>query len=193
MCNHRGISQMLGKATLRGRLAIVSVWEENGDVLRYMARNPDVDRIRLCAEVAEGLKYLHSNKIVHGSLMGRHILISRDGRALLTGFGSAHLLDDDMLPIELDDKLLDPPGGSYQPEFRWAAPELLTHELAIATPETDIYSLGMTILEIHTGEIPYSERESNVKVMMAKLLLEVVIGCGLFYASVGQTSHLGVL
>ncbi|CUA75690.1 hypothetical protein RSOLAG22IIIB_11917 [Rhizoctonia solani] len=41
--------------------------------------------------------------------------------------------------------------------LRWAAPELLLAEVPKRTTQSDIYALGMTMLEILTGEVPYSE------------------------------------
>ncbi|CAE6411990.1 unnamed protein product [Rhizoctonia solani] len=48
--------------------------------------------------------------------------------------------------------------------MRWAAPELLTDATA-HTREADVYALGMTILEVFTGDIPYSNVKNNFAVM----------------------------
>ncbi|KDN41288.1 hypothetical protein RSAG8_07557, partial [Rhizoctonia solani AG-8 WAC10335] len=42
-------------------------------------------------------------------------------------------------------------------DLRWLAPELFLEEVPIRTKPDDVYALGMTILEIFTGEVPYSK------------------------------------
>lgn len=49
---------------------VVSPWMENGDVLKYVLKFPDVNRKYLVRRIAEGLRVLHTYKppIAHGDL-----------------------------------------------------------------------------------------------------------------------------
>jgi serine/threonine protein kinase len=56
---------------------------------------------------------------------------------------------------------------------RWMAPEildppdeLLDSDASLYTFQSDIYSLGMTILEVMTGKMPYSHRRYDTVVML---------------------------
>ncbi|KDN33204.1 hypothetical protein RSAG8_13706, partial [Rhizoctonia solani AG-8 WAC10335] len=46
----------------------------------------------------------------------------------------------------------------------WYAPEMLV--TPIRTKQADVYALGMTILEIFTGDVPYSDCRADFSVMM---------------------------
>ncbi|KAG6328811.1 hypothetical protein ID866_10279 [Astraeus odoratus] len=73
---------------------MVSPWMENGNAYEYV-QNPLVDPRPLLSDIAEGLHYLHSHEppVYHGDLQGKNVLISDDGRALLTDFGLSLLVD----------------------------------------------------------------------------------------------------
>ncbi|CAE6414014.1 unnamed protein product [Rhizoctonia solani] len=55
--------------------------------------------------------------------------------------------------------------ASQAGSVRWAAPELLS-ENPVKTKQSDLYALGMTILEVMTGTIPYPECTWDFNVMM---------------------------
>jgi len=117
--------------------------------------------------VAVGLQHLHRNDLVHGNLKGENILVDSDFRARLADFGRARIIDDDALEdqtkpstgIERDNKI-----GEAGDFVRWSAPEMMdpdrfgfTKNLVSGLPSksTDIYALGMTILEVLTGRVPF--------------------------------------
>ncbi|CAE6456942.1 unnamed protein product [Rhizoctonia solani] len=55
-------------------------------------------------------------------------------------------------------------GLNFSP--RWAAPELLLGEVEETTTSSDVYSLGMTILETFTSTFPFIEKKSDHAVIM---------------------------
>ncbi|KAG8724059.1 hypothetical protein FRC09_000602 [Ceratobasidium sp. 395] len=97
--------------------------------------------------MAEGVTYLHNQNVIHGDLKGLNVLISDAGHALITDFGNT-LLNEYSLSL-LNSTT------SCGVSLRWAAPEILSGEGRRST-ESDIYALGMTILEVITGEVPFS-------------------------------------
>lgn len=44
---HENVQQLLGIIMFEGRLGMVSLWMENGDLEQYIQRNPRVDRYKL--------------------------------------------------------------------------------------------------------------------------------------------------
>jgi serine/threonine protein kinase len=101
--------------------------------------------------VADALSYLHGLKIYHGDLKGvsrrplalcskldsskANILISQNGRALLSDFGASKLVEDSLSTTI----------NNYAFTLRWVPPERINGGLS-ATAEGDIYSFGMTAL-----------------------------------------------
>jgi ankyrin repeat protein len=90
-------------------------------------------------EATLGMEYLHERGIIHGDLRCSNILIGNDGMAKLSNFGSTGVANHAHLVIR---------------SMRWQAPEVL--EGSPASRESDVYSLGMCILEAATGEPPWS-------------------------------------
>ncbi|QRV85333.1 Tyrosine kinase catalytic domain protein [Ceratobasidium sp. AG-Ba] len=154
-CNHPSIHELLGVARYRGHIAMISPWMEFGSLPKYISRHPDVDRLQLAHQTAIGLAYLHLSGTVHGDLKGSNVLVSANGVAKLTDFGSTKLREHTLRFTTTTSC------DSFS--VRYTAPEVI--EGGPQTMQSDVYALGMTILEIVTGEIPYS----NVKVEAAVL------------------------
>ncbi|CAE6497077.1 unnamed protein product [Rhizoctonia solani] len=139
---------------LEDHLGIVSHWMHGGDLGVFMRKNPVIDRHQKCIEVTSGLECAHRNGLVHGDVKAANVLVSADGIAKLTGFDSPRLLyGEDRNAFSL----------------RWVAPEIFEVDEPRITKQTDIYALGMTMLEIFTGEVPFSDRRTDMAVMSAVL------------------------
>jgi len=51
--------------------------------------------------------------------------------------------------------------------IRWLAPEIGSGEIIHLTPESDMFSFGMTIIELLTGEPPFMEIQNTIQVLFA--------------------------
>ncbi|KAJ7121648.1 kinase-like domain-containing protein [Mycena epipterygia] len=129
------------------RMAMVSPWMPQGSVLNYMSENSPVSRYAINLDnVIQGLKYLHSEKIAHGDLCGRNILINK-GRAYLTDFGLAGFVQSETSAKSSTH------GGS----MRWMAPELIhpdIHQPNLPfkrTPASDVWAFGCVCCEVRLG------------------------------------------
>ncbi|CUA73319.1 Cyclin-dependent kinase G1 [Arabidopsis thaliana] [Rhizoctonia solani] len=146
-CRHQNVAELIGVARFRDQLAMVSPWLENGDLNRFISRNPQVDRYALCIQVADGVAYIHGQGVVHGDLKGANILVSACGAIKICDFGNAKVAEHSLqLHIEAKECGMS---------LRWTAPEIL-EETTETTAEADIFALGMTILEVITGAVPYA-------------------------------------
>ncbi|CAE6459303.1 unnamed protein product [Rhizoctonia solani] len=152
-CKHPNVVQLTGLAVFRDCVAMVSRWEENGNLLSYLSSHPSVDRCNLSVAICDGLAYLHGIDIVHGDLKGANVLIAKDGTPMLADFGNASL--------DISNPTLGFTRNNTKPSFsfRWAAPEMFDEEgTSSTTIAGDIYSLGMTILETFTSEVPFPDK-----------------------------------
>ncbi|KAJ1301969.1 hypothetical protein OPQ81_000806 [Rhizoctonia solani] len=100
----------------------------------------------MCAQISRGLAYLHEIGVVHGDIKGANVLVLNDGTPVLTDFGNS-LFSGSGLDFTITTQ-------ANNLTIRWAAPELLG-ETGERSKEADVYALGMTILELITGRLPY--------------------------------------
>lgn len=140
---------------------VVSPWQENGTAIDYVKKAQWVNYKQLILGVAQGVQVLHTMTppIVHGELKGEHIQVSATGNPLLSDFGLSKMVEDMSGAPFTQSK-------GVSESCRWLAPELLMGENATMTTSSDIWSLGMTILELLTGCHPFNHIKSNTAVVI---------------------------
>ena len=109
-------------------------------------------RLELFLQVCRAVQHAHSRLIVHRDLKPSNILVTADGTVKLLDFGIAKLVDSSLSPVSLD---------PTAPELRVLTPEYASPEQVrgqpIGTP-SDVYSLGVILYELLTGQRPYRIR-----------------------------------
>lgn len=110
------------------------------------------ERLKLFRKVCEAVEYAHQHLIVHRDLKPSNILITEDGEPKLLDFGIAKLLDSENegTMTETDFRLLTP---------EYASPEQIRGEKI--NTSSDIYSAGVLLFELLTGERPYQIKSRN--------------------------------
>ncbi|KDQ09301.1 hypothetical protein BOTBODRAFT_37212 [Botryobasidium botryosum FD-172 SS1] len=133
---------------------LVLPWCSNGTANRYLRDKPVADRLKICLGAAYGLQYLHSleQPVIHTAMRGGHILISNDGKPLLADFGMSDIIGD------LLNHTYDPGVG-----LRWMAPETLGGG---CTKGSDIWSWGMTTVELVSGRQPFASIKVSGTVLL---------------------------
>jgi serine/threonine-protein kinase len=108
-------------------------------------------RLRLFQQVLRAVQYAHSNLVIHRDLKPSNVIVGNDGRAMLLDFGIARLI-----AIEPRDEsgraIAGQAGGALTPDY--ASPEQIAGQPV--TTASDIYSLGVLLFELLTGERPYN-------------------------------------
>lgn len=129
-------------------------------VMRYLRGGSLNDHIRihgalsmeeafnLFSQIAQGLHIAHRDQVIHRDIKPGNILLDEDGTGFLADFGVAKNLTTGQSITEPDSLI-----GS--PEY--LAPEQARSEPV--TPQTDIYSLGVVLYEMLTGEHPFPSLE----------------------------------
>ncbi|WJX63621.1 hypothetical protein P8452_48484 [Trifolium repens] len=96
--------------------------------------------------LVNALSEIHARGVVHCDVKGRNVLVAGDGSIVkLADFGSA-------VEFELSGGECEVPRGSPM----WMAPEVIRREYQ--GPESDVWSLGCTLIEIFTGKSPWEDR-----------------------------------
>jgi eukaryotic-like serine/threonine-protein kinase len=107
-------------------------------------------RLRLFQQVLRAVQYAHGNLVIHRDLKPSNVIVGNDGRAMLLDFGIARLIALDPRD-DTGRALAGPGGGALTPDY--ASPEQLAGQPV--TTASDIYSLGVLLFELLTGERPY--------------------------------------
>jgi serine/threonine-protein kinase len=123
------------------------------DRIRRMGRLPIAEAVAYAIEIARALGAAHARHIVHRDVKPQNVLIDEEGSARVTDFGIARTLDEEELTAD----------GRVLGTTDYVSPEqaLGRH----VTGQSDLYSLGIVLYEMLTGEIPF-KGENQVAVAM---------------------------
>jgi serine/threonine protein kinase len=119
--------------------------ESLGQKLEREGRMPESDAIRIIAQVAQGLHRAHKQNLVHRDVKPDNILVTPDGIAKLADLGLVKETETDL-------NLTRTGRGLGTPHFM--APEQFRNAKN-ADIRCDIYSLGATLYQMVTGELPF--------------------------------------
>ena len=121
--------------------------------IRRLGRLPVSEAVAYAIEIGRALECAHANLLVHRDVKPQNVLIDPDGRAKVTDFGIARSLEAQGLTAT----------GRVLGTTDYVSPEqALGHEV---TGQSDIYSLGIVLYEMLTGETPF-KADTQVAVAM---------------------------
>jgi serine/threonine-protein kinase len=121
--------------------------------IRALGRLPVDESIAYAIEIARALGCAHVHDIVHRDVKPQNVLIDAEGSAKVTDFGIARSLRDDGLTAD----------GRVLGTTDYVSPEqALGHDV---NGQSDIYSLGVVLFEMLTGDVPF-HGENQISVAM---------------------------
>jgi serine/threonine protein kinase len=124
---------------------LVAPYVPGGSLFERVRRGPLPleDALRFAAEIASALNHLHGQGIIHRDLKPSNILLNLDQRTYLADFGLARAVSNTTQDMHT---------GRGTPPY--APPE--QHKRLEITPRSDIYSFGIMLFEIFTGQLPWA-------------------------------------
>ena len=146
--NHPNVVQLYRYGELDGFLYMVMQYIEGVDlgvILQGYQRDGDFmtpeEVVRIFREICLALDYIHSKGVIHRDIKPSNVMLDKDAHAILTDFGLSLLTEV----------------GTRGEVF--GSPHYIAPEQAISsanvTPQTDLYSVGVMLYQIFTGQLPF--------------------------------------
>jgi len=142
---------------------LVMRWLNGGNLYDALQKKPWGTKAaaNLLDQIAGALSLAHKHDVIHRDIKPENIMLDEVGNAYLTDFGIAK---------DLLDASTKTAAGIVMGSLLYIAPEQLQGKAA--TPLSDLYSLGIVMYELLTGEHPFSS--SSKASQIAKVLTEPI-------------------
>lgn len=146
LLSHPCLLPIIGAGERNGRMFAVTPFMAKGDLHSVIAKGrPPIEVGRsMAVEICNGMLYLHSMNIHHRDLKPLNLLVSESGRVLIADYGTCLVRSSSSRNQEAVGTVA------------WMAPEVLQNKQQYSNA-ADVYSFGMCLYEIISGEVPFSD------------------------------------
>ena len=145
--SHPNIITYYGHVIIPNYLVIVTEYVSNGSLSDYLKRNKNLPldlKLKWAIQAVRGIKYLQEKHILHRDIKSSNFLITSDNNLKICDFGIAK------------DLTTTTTTSNTKGTIRWLAPEAYSFTSnSIVSPKADIFSFGIVLWELETGEVPY--------------------------------------
>ncbi|KAM0939104.1 putative protein kinase TKL-Pl-6 family [Dioscorea sansibarensis] len=136
-----------------GSVATVTEYMVNGSLKHALQKNDKTldfrKRLLIAMDVAFGMEYLHGKNIVHFDLKSDNLLVNlRDPQRPICKVG-----DLGLSKVKCQTLI----SGGVRGTLPWMAPELLNGSSSLVSEKVDVFSFGIVMWELLTGEEPYAD------------------------------------
>lgn len=146
--NHPNIATVFAIEEFGDDTFIVMEYVQGSELKEIIKNSPDkkirlTDFLNYAIQISEGLNVAHKRGIIHRDIKSTNIMLSEDGRIRIMDFGLAHIQGDPLITKK----------GSTPGTTAYMSPEQLRGEEADF--RSDIWSLGIVLFEMLTGQPPF--------------------------------------
>ena len=142
---HENVVSFMSCAVVGTYMVIVSEFVSGGSLMGLLQDFGKIQTTqvkRYIRDVLKGLRFLHSNHVVHLDIKPHNVLVMIDGQCKLTDFGAS---------AQLSKELMQAQGVHGTPLYM--APEQCKGK---AGPKSDVWGVGIMAFQLLTGTVPYT-------------------------------------
>jgi len=155
---HPNILTVFDFGQVDGTLYIVMQYVEGGTLKERLGAPLDLDvAAKIVRQVGEALEYAHGLGVVHRDIKPSNVLLAKGDRVLLSDFGLA--------------KMMESTSALTKAGVGMGTPQYMSPEQGRGEPvdgRSDIYSLGVVLYEMLTGQVPF-DAETPLAVVLKHL------------------------
>jgi eukaryotic-like serine/threonine-protein kinase len=145
--SHPNIVTVIDRGEDDGQQFIVFEYVDGENLKQLVERTgplPPRRAVELGLATADALAFAHEHGLVHRDVKPQNVLLTPDGEAKVTDFGIARSLDVEQGVTQT---------GTVLGTSNYLSPEQASGKPV--TPATDVYSLGIVLYELLTGDVPF--------------------------------------
>ncbi|XP_028770227.1 probable LRR receptor-like serine/threonine-protein kinase At4g29180 isoform X2 [Neltuma alba] len=148
--HHRNLVSFIGYCDDDNKMALIYEYMANGNLKNYLSdKNSNTltwqKRLEIAIDAAQGLEYLHHGckpPIIHRDVKTANILLNENLEAKIADFGLSKVFKNDNTNANAESEVMGTT-GYLDPEY---------YKLRNLNEKSDIYSFGIVILELVTGQ-----------------------------------------
>jgi serine/threonine-protein kinase len=156
--DHPNIAQLRTALTLSNRLVMVMEYVEGTTLAARLEQGPipPDEAIGYVNQVLNALSYAHAKSVIHRDIKPANMMLTTNGTVKLMDFGIARAKGDASMTVT----------GTTLGSLFYMSPEQVKG--GTVDPRSDLYSLGVSLYEMVTGELPF-KAGSDYSIMTAQL------------------------
>jgi serine/threonine protein kinase len=149
-------------------VAFVMEYVEGETLKEYLDRKgklTDAEIKDIFSQMLDAVGYVHEQKLVHRDIKPSNFMLDKSGRVKLMDFGIAKNTDVDAAEYTQTGT------GMQMGTPMYMSPEQITETKSV-TPQSDIYSLGVVLWQLVTGQKPYDTKTLSSFQLQTKIVTE---------------------